>query len=78
MTETNDPTPAEHPQTPRIAFAEREVHLRQRAERGWSEDEDVSICLSEIDRINEQWRDFHADECIFWQHDGHCAHEANR
>jgi len=33
------------------SFASKEEHLRQRAERGWFEDEDVAICIAEIDRL---------------------------
>lgn len=36
---------------PLPAFAEREEHLRQRASRLWNEDEDVAVCLVEIDRL---------------------------
>lgn len=35
----------------REAFSEREEHLRQRAARRWTEDEDVAVCIEEIDRL---------------------------
>ena len=38
-------------------FLSREEHLRQRAARGWTEDEDVLVCIVEIDRL----RAAHAD-----------------
>jgi hypothetical protein len=34
-----------------FSFASREEHLRQRAARGWTEDEDVLVCVVEIDRL---------------------------
>ena len=36
---------------PMFSFASREEHLRQRAARGWTEDEDVLVCVVEIDRL---------------------------
>jgi hypothetical protein len=36
-----------------FSFASREDHLRQRAARGWTEDEDVLVCIVEIDRLRE-------------------------
>ena len=38
---------------PMFSFASREEHLRQRAARGWTEDEDVLVCIVEIDRLRE-------------------------
>lgn len=33
------------------AFLAREDVLREKAERGWFEDEDIALCLAEIDRL---------------------------
>jgi hypothetical protein len=39
-----------------FSFASREEHLRQRAARGWTEDEDVLVCIVEIDRLRAEAR----------------------
>ena len=41
---------------PMFSFASREEHLRQRAARGWTEDEDVLVCIVEIDRLRAEAR----------------------
>lgn len=42
------------PEVPAGTFLEREPVLREKAARGWYEDEDVAICMDEIDRLRAE------------------------
>lgn len=51
MNEDRAAAPVAPPEPQLPSFVEREEHLRQRADRLWNEDEDVAVCLAEVDRL---------------------------
>jgi hypothetical protein len=57
-----------------FSFASREEHLRQRAARGWTEDEDVLVCIVEIDRLRAEARA--APDPAHWDSNSHEAVDA--